>query len=222
MTIDKNEILNAYYFRHACKKYDETKKIRDTDFQCILDVGRLSPSSFGLEPWQFLVIENSDIKKLIRDNAWGAKDKVMECSHFIVILARQHSTLFPDSEYIERMMKEVHHLPDEIITLRQGFYRKFSQSDFNLLANEHRYYDWATKQCYIALGNMLTTAAMLGIDSTPIEGFPLEKMDRLFAEKGLYDPKIFKLSVMAAFGYRLNPPKEKTRQPLNDVVKWVK
>lgn len=73
MSISKQAILDAFHYRHACKQYDPTKKISDEDFQFILETGRLSPSSFGFEPWRFLVIENHAIRELIRDNAWGGK-----------------------------------------------------------------------------------------------------------------------------------------------------
>ena len=69
---------------------------------------------------------------------------------------------------------------------------------------------------------MLTTAAMLGIDSTPIEGFPLEKLNQVLADQGLFDPTIYKISVMATFGYRLNEPKAKTRQAFDEVVAWIR
>ena len=69
---------------------------------------------------------------------------------------------------------------------------------------------------------MLTSAAMIGIDSTPIQGFPYAKMEALLAEKGLFDPKEFKLSVMAAFGYRKQEPRPKTRRSFEQVVEFVK
>ena len=77
-------------------------------------------------------------------------------------------------------------------------------------------------QRYIALGNVLISAAMIGIDSTPIEGFPYATIEALLAEKGLFDTKEFKLSVMAAFGYRKQEPRTKTRQSFEQVVKFVK
>ncbi|QBQ63545.1 NAD(P)H-dependent oxidoreductase [Actinobacillus indolicus] len=222
MSISKQAILDAFHYRHACKQYDPTKKISDEDFQFILETGRLSPSSFGFEPWRFLVIENHAIRELIRDNAWGAKDKVMDCSHFVVILVRQPETLLADGEYVQHMMRDVHHIPEEALKMRQGFYRNFSEKDFGLTQDPVAFYHWACRQSYIALANMLTASAMIGIDSTAIEGFPLEKMDQLFVEKGLYDPKVYKLSVMVAFGYRAVEPKAKTRQAISDVVEWVK
>lgn len=219
--LDKQAILDAYQFRHACKAYDPARKISDDDFRFILETGRLSPSSFGLEPWRFVVVQEPQTRALIRDMAWGAREKVMECSHFVVILARQPAMLSPDGDYLSRFMREVQHLPEEAVQMRLRFFRNFSEKDFELAGHPRAFYDWACKQTYIALGNMLTAAAMIGVDSTAIEGFPLEAMNSALAGRGLYDPAQFKLSVMAAFGYRLNAPQPKTRQRLQDVVQWA-
>ena len=219
--LDKQAILDAYQFRHACKAYDPARKISDDDFRFILETGRLSPSSFGLEPWRFVVVQEPQTRALIRDMAWGAREKVMECSHFVVILARQPAMLSPDGDYLPRFMREVQHLPEEAVQMRLRFFRNFSEKDFELAGHPRAFYDWACKQTYIALGNMLTAAAMIGVDSTAIEGFPLEAMNSALAGRGLYDPAQFKLSVMAAFGYRLNAPRPKTRQRLQDVVQWA-
>lgn len=219
--LDKQAILDAYQFRHACKAYDPARKISDDDFRFILETGRLSPSSFGLEPWRFVVVQELQTRALIRDMAWGAREKVMECSHFVVILARQPAMLSPDGDYLPRFMREVQHLPEEAVQMRLRFFRNFSEKDFELAGHPRAFYDWACKQTYIALGNMLTAAAMIGVDSTAIEGFPLEAMNSALAGRGLYDPAQFKLSVMAAFGYRLNAPQPKTRQRLQDVVQWA-
>lgn len=219
--LDKQAILDACLFRHACKAYDPARKISDDDFRFILETGRLSPSSFGLEPWRFVVVQEPQTRALIRDMAWGAREKVMECSHFVVILARQPAMLSPDGDYLPRFMREVQHLPEEAVQMRLRFFRNFSEKDFELAGHPRAFYDWACKQTYIALGNMLTAAAMIGVDSTAIEGFPLEAMNSALAGRGLYDPAQFKLSVMAAFGYRLNAPQPKTRQRLQDVVQWA-
>lgn len=219
--LDKQAILDAYQFRHACKAYDPARKISDDDFRFILETGRLSPSSFGLEPWRFVVVQEPQTRALIRDMAWGAREKVMECSHFVVILARQPAMLSPDGDYLPRFMREVQHLPEEVVQMRLRFFRNFSEKNFELAGHPRAFYDWACKQTYIALGNMLTAAAMIGVDSTAIEGFPLEAMNSALAGRGLYDPAQFKLSVMAAFGYRLNAPQPKTRQRLQDVVQWA-
>lgn len=222
MSINKQDILNAYHFRHACKAYDPNRKVGEEDMRFILETARLSPSSFGFEPWKFLVVENQALRELLRDNAWGIKDKIMDCSYAVILLARQQNSLLADSGYPEHMMRDIHRLDEDVITIRKNAYRNFTEQDFRLTDEPHAFYDWACRQTYIALANMLTTAAMLGIDSTPIEGFPLEKLNLLLAEQGLYDPSLYKISVMATFGYRLNPAREKTRQAFDDVVEWIR
>lgn len=81
-------------------------------------------------------------------------------------------------------------------------------------------FDWAGKQTYIALGNMMTAAALIGIDSCPIEGFNREDVDRVLDSKGLLENGKYGISYMVAFGYRINQPREKTRQPLEAIVTY--
>ena len=84
------------------------------------------------------------------------------------------------------------------------------QADFHISDNDQALYDWSSKQTYIALGNMMTTAALLGIDSCPMEGFSLDTVTDILANKGILDTEQFGLSVMVAFGYRQQePPKKK-------------
>lgn len=219
----KQHILDAYNFRHACKAYDPTKKISDDDMQLILETGRLSPSSFGFEPWKFLLIENKEIRQLIGENAWGVGGKANDASHLMLILARQKSTLNADSPYIRNFMQEVQKLPEDVINMRLNFFRSFSENEAGFADDERYFFDWAGKQCYIALGNMLTTAAMLGIDSTPMEGFHMQDLNAMLVERGLYDPAEYRLCVIAVFGYRLSEPAwAKTRRPIEDVVETVK
>lgn len=221
MAFTHQDILHAFHFRHACKAYDPKGQISDEDFRLILEAGRLSPSSFGFEPWKFLVIDNPDIRRLIRDTAWGARDKITDCSRFVVIIVKTAPQMAADGMHIWKMMREVHHIPEEAAAARREIYRKFTEQDFNLAGNTRAFEDWAGKQSYIALANMLTVAAMLGIDSTPIEGFPAEETDRVLSEAGLYDRSEYRISVMAAFGRRLNEPKTKTRQAFEEVVEFV-
>lgn len=76
MFADKQAVLNALHFRHACKSYDAAKKISADDFAYILETARLSPSSFELEPWRFLVVQNPALREELRDIAWGAAEKL--------------------------------------------------------------------------------------------------------------------------------------------------
>ena len=96
MFADKQTVLHAFHFRHACKSYDATKKISADDFAYILETAHLSPSSFGLEPWRFLVVQNPALREELRDIAWGAADKIMDCSHFVILLARTQAAMQAD------------------------------------------------------------------------------------------------------------------------------
>ena len=92
-----------------------------------------------------------------------------------------------------------------------------------LLESERATFDWAAKQAYIALGNMMTTAAMLGIDSCPVEGFKAKEVEKIAADLLGVDTETFGVAVMVAFGYRTaDPEREKTRQNMEDIVTWYR
>ena len=213
-------LLDAYHFRHACKIFDETKKIEDALFETILETGRLSPSSFGFEPWQFVVLQDHALRQKLREVTWGAQDILPTASHYVIILARKQPTLLAQSDYITHMMYDVHQIPQEMAEARRAKYRKFQEEDFNLLETPRATFDWAAKQCYIALGNMMSSAAMLGIDSCAVEGFDAQAVEAFVANKLGVDTDIFGVAVMVGFGYRKRPPKPKTRQRIEDIVRW--
>lgn len=223
MNTMKEILSKAYQFRYACKKFDPNKLISDEDFHTILETGRLSPSSWGFEPWKFLVIQNEDLKKALFPIAWGAQNSLNGASHFVIILARKKADMQAGSDYTRHMMRDVHHLPENIMQGQEKAYGKWQTGDFNLLENERTAFDWSCKQTYIALGNMMTAAALLGIDSCPIEGFNRKEVETLLTERGLLDPVHFGVSVMAGFGYRGEEPhRPKTRQALNEIVTFVR
>jgi nitroreductase len=217
----KKEILDSHNDRHATKEFDATKKISEEDIKFILEIGRLSPSSFGVEPWRFVVVQNPELREKIKNTAWGAYSKLPAASHFVLILARTNMDTKFDSEYLHNHFVHVKHLPEEFMGKYLQRIEEFQKEDFNLLDGERPLLDWASKQTYIALGNMMSAAAQIGVDSCPIEGFHMEKMNELLANEGLLEDGHFSLSVMVAFGYRVNEPKPKTRRPYSDVVKWV-
>lgn len=215
----KERVMEAYQFRHATKMYDANKKIADNDFKFILEAGRLSPSSLGSEPWKFLVVQSPELRNKLMEVAPGAVEKLKSASHFVILLARKNVRY--DSDYLFSQMKDVQQMPETVVTEVSGHYKRF-QEQKQILDNERTLFDWASKQTYIALGNMLTAAALLGIDSTPMEGFNQEKIDALLEEEGLLENGQFGVSVLAAFGYRKEDPKRgKTRRNIEEVAQWV-
>jgi len=220
MRFEKKDIINAFQYRHATKEFDVHRKLTDDDINFILQIANLSPSSFGFEPWHFVVVENPALRDALRPVVTGAPLRLNTASHFVLGLTmKAHMTKW-DSHYIMQMMREVKQFPEHIIKRYLELYREFQEHDF-VLDTDRKLFDWASKQCYIALGNMLTAAAMVGIDSCPIEGFIKEKAEVLLKEKFGVDTDNYGLSYMVSFGYRKEEPKRpKIRRDLKDMVTW--
>ncbi len=218
----KEKIIEAYQFRQAIKEFREDKKISDEDFQFILETGRLSPSSFGWEPWQFLVVQNMELREKLKEFSWGAERQLPSASHFVIILGRKAAEMLPGSDYLKYISREVQNLSPEIEENKLDFFGKFQENDFDL-TDDRKIFDWVCRQTYIPLANMMTAAAQIGIDSCPIEGFKREKVEEILSKEGIVDTNKFGVSVMVAFGYKkadLEWPK--TRRPIKEVAKWVK
>ncbi|MDF2504293.1 NAD(P)H-dependent oxidoreductase [Clostridium sp.] len=222
MSIEKEKIIEAYNFRHACKEFNPDKKISDDDFNFILETARLSPSSFGFEPWKFIIVQNAALREKLSPVSWGAQKKLETASHFVIILARKKSDMIYNSKYISEFMYNVQHLPEDIAKGKESAYEDFQKNDFKLLESDRSIFDWSSKQTYIALGNMLTSAAEIGIDSCPIEGYNKEKVEDILESEGILDKNKFGVSIMAAFGYRKVNPIPKTRQSLEKITEWIK
>lgn len=217
----KEQILAAYEFRHAAKGFDAAKKITDEDFQTILETGRLSPSSFGFELWQFLVIQNPALREKILPIACGQK-QITSASHLVITLYRRGEDLVPGSEYLLNFMREVQQLPEEIVKMKGDFYAFFQSELFKLAGDEVKVSEWSARQTYLPMANMMTTAAMLGIDSCPIEGFNKADLEALLASEAGVDITKFGVAHITAYGYRAaEPTREKTRRAQEDVVRWI-
>lgn len=212
------EILAAHERRYATKSFDPAKKISSEDFSVIMESARLSPSSFGYEPWKFLVIENEQIKEDLKDFAWGAVNSLNGASHFIIALARKNVTI--DSPHVKHMVEDVMHAPFTLDSPQSVFFKNFQERDFELKTSEDLF-QWAAKQSYIAMANMMTTAAYLEIDSCPIEGFNRAKVDSYLAEKGIIDPAEFGVAYMLGLGYRNENSHPKMRQSLAEVFETI-
>ena len=218
--IDKEQILNAYNFRHACKLFDTKKIISDDDINFILETARLSPSSFGFEPWHFVVLQDKKLRTKLKENAWGATAKLDTASHFILGLTMKAPLMKYDSPYIKTFMEKVQQLPENVVKGKGEMFETFQKSDFDL-TDDRKLFDWASKQCYIALGNMMTSAAMIGIDSCPIEGFKKQETEKILREDIGIDTSLYGISYMVAFGYRVNETRAKTRRPLTEIVTFI-
>jgi len=205
--------LESMKFRHACKVFDENKKISAGEFDFILEAGRLSPSSTGLEQWDFVVVQNEELRQKIRKVSWN-QVQITSCSHLLVILAKV-ADVKSVGEYAEKMIDRRGDKAPEMIAARKKFYSDFLGGRFH--GDDELVYHWSSKQCYIAAANMMTAAASLGIDSCPIEGFDEAALNKIL---GL-DTSKQRVSLMVPFGYRVKPQPKRYRRELSDVVKWI-
>ncbi len=229
----KEEVLNACNFRHACKMFDETKKISEEDLEYILETGRMSPSSFGMQGWRMLVITDPKLRAELKKECWN-QVQIDTSSHLVIFVTRTKD-LEPGSDwvksrfadrgmpadaqeaYYERYAGFHQNLKERI----EGFFTRsiigFMYGLFHSCRKPDDLYEWAAKQCYIPLGNMMSAAAMIGIDSCPLEGFSKNGVEKVL---GL-DTAKEEVVVLCAFGYRKNDQPEKKRLPLSDYVERI-
>jgi nitroreductase len=200
------DILNA---RFACKKFDNTKQISDKDKKIILEAARLSPSSFGLEPWQFVVISDGSLREKLKPACWG-QNQITDASFIVVTLSRMAHNFRPNSEFVlNRIARK--NFPEEM----QQAYLDRVQGYLSIEDTT----EWAKRQCYIALTNMLNAAQSLAISSCPMEGYEEENVTAILRDNTNLDLSTFELSgVIAAFGYSSMEQPEKLRAPVSEVV----
>ena len=147
--VNKEDILNAFSYRHACKEFDSSKLVSEDDINFILKTAQLSPSSFGFEPWHFVVVQNKELRELLKPVAWGAPAKLDTASHFVLGLTMKAPMTKWDADYITKMMREVKQFPQDVFEMYSKFYREFQERDFDL-DTDKKLFDWASKQSYIA------------------------------------------------------------------------
>lgn len=207
--MDKKKLfLEAMNYRHACKLFDG-EKIPAEDLEFILEAGRLSPSSFGVEQWKFVVVQNQGLKEAIEKVSWNQK-QISTCSDLLVILARKD--VRSRDVYTQKQLSRLGLAPEAY----QGFlgvYKGWVDG-----RDDHTIEMWSEKQCYIAAGNMMSAAAFIGIDSCPIEGFEFEKVDALLE----IDTSVYQSALLIPFGYRVGEQRSKHRLSFEEVVAFKK
>ena len=190
--LSPERVLEQHKWRYATKKFDPNKKIDAATWKTLEQSLVLSPSSFGLQPWQFFVIRNPELRQKLLEPSWGQKP-VVDASHLVVFAIKKDL----DIEYVDRYVKrmaEVQQVPveklDGFSNMVKGYLK---EPPFPLDINK-----WAAKQTYLALGVFLSCAAMMEIDTLPMEGFIPPKYDEILGlnEKG------YSAVALCAVGYR--------------------
>ena len=205
-------LLHALNWRYATKKFDPAKKIPAGDWDALEQSLVLSPSSVGLQPWRFIVVTDPAMKARLRPAAWD-QAQVTDCSHFVVLAVRKNLGTDHVDRHIGRMV-EVRGVTTESL----GRFRQMVTGNLDKARAEGRLDIWQSHQVYIALGQFMASAALIGVDTCPMEGFEPAKVDEILGFKGTDWASV----VCCAAGYRAADDKyattKKVRFKPEDVI----
>lgn len=188
--ISNEAIIEQLNWRYAVKKFDATRKISEKDWQTLEQSLILAPSSYGLQPYKFVVITDENLKKELTPAAYG-QPQIADSSHLVVIAYKKVLTDADVAHFVDRI-SEVRNAPLE----SQKDYEDTMKASAQKAVDEGYIETWNSRQAYITLGFILETAALLGIDATPMEGFNPAEFNRIL---GLED---YSAVVLCALGYR--------------------
>ena len=186
-----DKLLAALGWRYATKSFDPARKIPALTWNAIEESLVLTPSSFGLQPWKFIVIQDPGIRALLAPESWK-QPQVTEASHYVVLTARADLDATDIDAWMARM-SEVQGSPVEATAPLRGMIQGFAQA----MSHEARH-AWNVRQTYIALGQLLASAALLGIDACPMEGISPAGYDQVLGLEG----SGYATVVACALGYR--------------------
>lgn len=211
-TLKGPELTERLKWRYATKVFDAAKKISSTDWSSLEQALVLTPSSYGLQPWKFLVVNDRALRQALLPHSWKQR-QVVDCSHYVVFLRRTEMTAADVTRFIDRTV-EVRNVPKESL----DFYRDLMIGDLVSGPRHAWIAEWAARQVYIALGNFMTAAAVMGIDTCPMEGLDPSKYDEILK----LEDSGYGTAVACAAGYRAAQDKyaalAKIRYPLEQVI----
>jgi nitroreductase len=208
-------LIEALNWRYATKSYDTSKKIPADAWKTLEQSLVLAPSSYGLQPYKFIVVNDPAKRAELRPHSWG-QSQITDASHLVVFAARTTLTEDHVKEFI-RLTSEARGVPADAL----GGYRDLIVGDLVKGPRHEIIQHWSARQAYIALGELLTSAALLKIDATPIEGFSPPDYDKALGLEG----SGYSAVVVAALGYRATDDKyaslPKVRFPVQQLIETV-
>jgi nitroreductase len=209
------QLLDALQWRYATKVFDATRKIPSDVWQTLERALVLTPTSYGLQPYRFLVINDPVKRAELLPHSWNQK-QVVDASHLVVFTARTKMTGADVNKLITRT-SDIRKIPAESL----NFYRDLMLSDVVNGPRGKTAHEWATRQTYLALGNLMTCAAVLGVDACPMEGLDPAEYDRVLGLNG----SGYATVVACALGYRATTDKyaslPKVRYEAKELVQQV-
>ncbi len=214
MTIAPESLLEALQWRYATKVFDPERIIPAQLWSTLEQALVLTPSSYGLQPWKFLVVQDPGLRQELRPHSWN-QSQITDCSHLVVMLC-QRTIKAEDSE---RLINATAAARGVEASSLDG-YRKMIQIDLIDGPRSQSIDRWSSNQVYIALGNLITAAALLSIDTCAIEGFSPPDYDRIL---GL-EASDYRTCVVCACGYRSDADKyaalAKVRYSASELIEY--
>lgn len=177
-TTTPTSLLDALQWRYATKRFDPAKKIPAADWATLEQALILTPSSYGLQPWKFVVVTDPALKAKLRPASWN-QSQIEDCSHLVVFLGKEDIT----EADLDRFVARTAEVRGTTIESLAG-YKGYMMGDLVNGARHAVIGEWAARQVYLAFGNFMTAAALLGIDTCPIEGMEPAKYDEILGLKG--------------------------------------
>ena len=210
-TINTEELLHQLKWRYATKEFDSSKTIPADVWESIEESLVLTPSSFGLQPWKFICIQDQATKESLLEHSWHQR-QVTDCSHMVVLCAKNDMTTADIDAWLDRLCEARGVTRDSLegyAGMMTGFFAQMSPEQISA---------WAKNQVYIALGQLMASAALLGVDACPMEGIVPPEYDRILG----IDGSAYSTSVGCAMGYRSESDKyaeiPKVRYDANQVI----
>lgn len=197
-------LIKALNNRYATKKFNPNKKIPLNEIEAILEAVRLTPTSYGLQLMKVVVVENAELRKSLIPESFG-QNQIIEASHLLVLCREKLVDKNHIQDYISNIA-ETRNIPHENLV---GFKNMMESTILGM--SESDQIEWMDKQVYIALGNLLTACALLGVDACPMEGFKASGYDSILK----LEEKNLSANLVIPIGYRAKDDK-------NAVVKKVR
>lgn len=179
-------ILDDLYWRYAVKKYDASKRLTDDQLHSLLEVVRLAPSAYGLQPVEALVVESTELRAQLLEHSYGQR-QVVDASHLIILCAKKNIQSSDIDEHILRT-ETTRQLEQNALN---GYSEFLKRSILSQPIEEQL--EWNAKQACLVIGMLLQTCAQLRIDATPMEGFNAKEYSKLLNldEAGLQPVLVF-------------------------------
>lgn len=214
-TIAPDQLLEQLNWRYATKQFDPARKVPAAEWSALEEAIRLAPSSLGVQPWAFVVVNDPEVRKQLREASWG-QPQITDASHIVVFAAKKDITVTDVDHYMDRVA-EVRGVSTSDLA---GFRGMIVGSVLEGKDDTVRAI-WNSRQVYIPIGVLLTSAALLGLDACPMEGINPAEYDRIL---GLEEKGLTALAVVAV-GYRSPEDKyallPKVRYPAGEVLLHV-